>query len=446
MSSSLTETVEVTMPKMGVSISEGTVVEWLAGEGEAVDADQAICEVTTDKIDVEIPAPAAGILRRILVSPGETVTVGTTLAEIGGDEPAQGPGEDPDPEAAGVASNGGRASKEGTDEIDRSSFYSPVVRRIAASERVELSKVTGHGVGGRVRKQDLLAYIQSKGGAEGDEHSAPTLHSDSPYVPEAPTGNGSGAAAAPVAPVADGSGDGEPGDEGSSGERRVPMEPMRRAIARHMVESRRTSAHCTTVVEADFSAVDASRAELRESMAERGVALTYLAYVAKATVEALGNHPVLNSSIEGEEIIHHADVNLGIAVALEDGLVVPVIRQAQRLSLEGLAAAIGDLAVRARNGSLGVDDVGGGTFTITNPGQFGALLATPIINQPEVAILDLEAIVRRPVVVDGPGGEAIGIRPMSYLCMSWDHRALDGVGAARFLGDVRSRLEGGDLR
>jgi 2-oxoglutarate dehydrogenase E2 component (dihydrolipoamide succinyltransferase) len=232
------------------------------------------------------------------------------------------------------------------------------------------------------------------------------------------------------------------------------MSPMRQAIARHMTESRRTAAHCTTIVEADFTRVAARRAAEREAMRRRGVNLTYLAFVALATVEALQRHPRLNASIRGDEIVYHDDVNLGIAVALEDGLVVPVIRRAQRLSLEGMAAAIADVADRARDRKLEPDEVHGGTFTITNPGQFGAVLATPIINQPQVAILDLEAIVKRPVVVSSASATAdakqssrgdeldsIAIRPMTYLCMSWDHRALDGADAARFLGDVKARLE-----
>jgi 2-oxoglutarate dehydrogenase E2 component (dihydrolipoamide succinyltransferase) len=219
------------------------------------------------------------------------------------------------------------------------------------------------------------------------------------------------------------------------------MSTMRQAIARHMVESRRTSAHCTTIVEADFARVAARRRELREQMRRRGVNLTYLAFVARATVEALERYPRLNASVDGDDLLYHDDVNLGIAVALDNGLVVPVIRRAQRLSLEGIAVAVSDLAERARAGRLEPDEVHGGTFTITNPGQFGAVLATPIINQPQVAILDLEAIVKRPVVVEGADGDSIAIHPMTYLCMSWDHRALDGADAARFLGAVKDRLE-----
>jgi pyruvate/2-oxoglutarate dehydrogenase complex dihydrolipoamide acyltransferase (E2) component len=224
--------------------------------------------------------------------------------------------------------------------------------------------------------------------------------------------------------------------------RREPMSPMRRLIAKHMTDSRHTAAHCTTVVEVDLGRVVAARRTLRETMERRGAKLTYLAFVAAATVAELDRHPILNASVEGEELVYHDDVNLGIAVALEEGLIVPVIRQAQRLSLEGLAGEISDLATRARDGALAPDDVAGGTFTITNPGQFGAVLATPIINQPQVAILDLEAVVKRPVIVEDDGGDSIAIRPMTNLCMSWDHRALDGAEAARFLGGVKDRLEG----
>jgi len=224
------------------------------------------------------------------------------------------------------------------------------------------------------------------------------------------------------------------------------MSPMRQAIARHMVSSRQTAAHCTTIVEVDMSRVAARRAPLKEAMERRGTPLTYLAFVASAVVGTLDRHPILNASIEGEEIVYHDDVNLGIAVALETGLIVPVIRRAQRLSLEGLAGEIAELAGRARSGQLQPDDVAGGTFTITNPGQFGAVLATPIINQPQVGILDLEAVVKRPVVIGEDGDESIAIRPMTNLCMSWDHRALDGAEAARFLGEVKASLEGWEVR
>jgi pyruvate/2-oxoglutarate dehydrogenase complex dihydrolipoamide acyltransferase (E2) component len=224
------------------------------------------------------------------------------------------------------------------------------------------------------------------------------------------------------------------------------MSPMRRQIAEHMLASRRSAAHCTTIVEVDMARVATLRDEMKEGMAQRGAPLTYLAFVAVATVEVLQRHPVLNSSNDGDELVFHEGVNLGVAVALDQGLIVPVIRDAQRLGLEGMAVAIAEVAERARAGQLEPDDVHGGTFTITNPGQFGAVLATPIINQPQVAILDLEAIVKRPVVIEANGSDSIAIRPMVNLCMSWDHRALDGAEAARSLADLKQTLEGWEAR
>jgi 2-oxoglutarate dehydrogenase E2 component (dihydrolipoamide succinyltransferase) len=424
---------------MGVSVAEGTIVEWAKRPGDWVERDETVCLVTTDKIDVEIPSPAAGRLSRLLVEPGETVAVGTALAEL--DSGAR-PGEPHPEEHAEVPRQAesrpdepaARATKE-DDGADRSGFHSPVVRRMAGEHGIDLSHVEGTGIGGRIRKRDLVAFIEAQPaeGATAEAGEERPLHIESPYRQEGPV--------AEPEPAPAGNGAGSRGDVLPAG-RREPMSPMRKQIAAHMTESRRTAAHCTTVVEVDLSRVVAARRELREGMERRGVALTYLAFVASATVDALGRHPILNSSIEGDQIVYHDDVNLGIAVALESGLIVPVIRRAQRLSLEGLAAEIAELAGRARNGQLQPDDVAGGTFTITNPGQFGAVLATPIINQPQVAILDLEAVVKRPVAIGEDDDESIAIRPMTNLCMSWDHRALDGALAARFLGDVKERLEG----
>ena len=440
MSSSRTETlIEVAMPKMGISVSEGTILEWRKQPGDWIEADETIADVTTDKVDVEIPAPASGRLARIIAERGDTVPVGEPIAEIDAEakpgeahpeESAVRSPQSAEPEEAAVSSpQAAEPQKDSGGEPDRSGFVSPVVRRIADKHGVDLEQVEGTGVGGRVRKKDVLAYVEANGG-NGQAKPAPVLHSESPYRPEESAVR-SPAEVAEAEPVA--------------GERREPMTPMRQMIAKHMLDSRRTSAHCTTIVEVDMSRVAARRAELKEAMKRRGVPLTYLAFVAQATVEALGEFPVLNASVEGEEIVYHDDVNLGIAVALDDGLIVPVIPKAQRLSLEGMAAAIADVAARARAKQLEPDEVHGGTFTITNPGQFGAVLATPIINQPQVAILDLEAIVKRAVVVDGPDGDAIGIRPMTYLPMSWDHRALDGAVAAQFLSRVKARLEGWEV-
>jgi 2-oxoglutarate dehydrogenase complex dihydrolipoamide succinyltransferase (E2) component len=414
--------VEVSMPQMGISVAEGTILEWRKRPGDWVEADETVCDVSTDKVDVEIPSPASGRLERILVEPGETVSVGTPLAEL---DTAAAPGEAHPEESH--SEEPAEAHPEEAPEVDRSQFYSPVVRRIAAEHGIDLEQVEGKGVGGRVRKADLMDFLAN--GAAKEERGEPEapaerpLHTESPYRGEPQ----------PAASVEDLTGP----------TRREGMSPMRAQIARHMIDSRRSSAHCTTVVEVDFSRVARQRQELREAMARRGVSLTYLAFVAREAVAALERHPVLNASLDGEEIVYHDQVNLGIAVALENGLIVPVIRQAERLSLEGLAAASGDLATRAREKRLHPDEVQGGTFTITNPGQFGAVLATPIINQPQVAILDLEAIVKRPVVVERDGDEAIAIRPMSYLCMSWDHRALDGAEAARFLAEMKEALEEG---
>jgi len=440
---------------MGVSVAEGTIVEWSKRPGDWVERDETVCLVTTDKIDVEIPSPAAGRLSKILVEPGDTVDVGTPLAEL---DASARPGEahpeehHEEPEAAQATEPARQgetppAPSSGDGETDRSGFHSPVVRRMADEHGIDLSQVQGTGIGGRIRKRDLVALIESGGETERPDQAEPAqaerpLHIESPYRPEtpAPAPAETEAPAATPAPAGEGNG-APPTEEILPGERRESMTPMRRRIAEHMLESRRTSAHCTTIVEVDLHQVVAARREQKEGMARRGVPLTYLAFVASATVAELNGHPILNASIDGDEIVYHDDVNLGIAVALESGLIVPVIRHAQRLSLEGLASEIARLAQRARSGELQPDDVVGGTFTITNPGQFGAVLATPIINQPQVAILDLEAIVKRPVVIDDES-EAIAVRPMTNLCMSWDHRALDGAEAARFLAELKARLEG----
>jgi pyruvate/2-oxoglutarate dehydrogenase complex dihydrolipoamide acyltransferase (E2) component len=355
------------MPQMGVSVAEGTVVEWRKRAGEWVEADEAIVEISTDKVETEVPSPASGRVAEVLVEVGETVEVGTVLARIDTGGP---PAEPVPPETNG----NGHAPP-----------ISPVVRRIADQHGIDLSQVEGTGRRGRVTKKDVMAFIP--------DEPAP-LHTESPYREEI-------------------------------GE---PLSVMRKQIADHMVRSIQTAAHCTTVVEVDMSRVEDARGRM-----------SYLPFVARATIAALREFPALNATLERDRLTVHDEVNLGIAVSLgEDGLIVPVVRDAHELSHEGLAKRIADLAERARGRKLTPDEVSGGTFTITNPGRYGALLATPIINQPQVAILDLEAVVRRPVVV---GGDSIGIRPMTYLCMSWDHRALDGALAAQFLSSVRRKLE-----
>jgi pyruvate/2-oxoglutarate dehydrogenase complex dihydrolipoamide acyltransferase (E2) component len=371
--------VDVAMPQMGVSVAEGTIVAWHKQVGDWVQADETLAEVTTDKIDTEIPAPATGRLVEVLVEPGVTVDVGTPLARIA-------------TEAAGAAAEPAHVAQRSP-----ARRYSPVVQRIAAEHGIDLERIEGTGRDGRVRKQDVLAQIETA------PHDEPPLHTESPYRPDD--------APAPQ-----------------------PLSRMRRAIGEHMKRSLDTAATCTTWIEVDMGRVEQARAPL---------GVTALAIVGRAVAETLREHPALNAWLEGDQHTLHREVHLGIAVSLgDDGLIVPVIRSAQELSAEGLGARIGDVARRARSGRLGADEVRGGTFTITNPGQYGSIMATPVINQPQVAILDLEAIVKRPVVVTSEDGiDAIAIRPVTILGLSWDHRALDGAQAAQFLAALKARLE-----
>ncbi len=421
MSSSPTDVLlDVTMPQMGVSVAEGTVVGWRVDVGDRIEADQPICDISTDKIDTEVPSPASGVVAEILVPVEETVTVGTVLARVatGGSRPQSLDGETDRPPRTETAPQSLDGETDGPPRTETKSpsptppapstartgnghrRYSPVVQRIAAEHGIDLSQVSGTGRGGRVRKQDVLAVVESATVEE------PPLHIESPYRPE------------PVAPVLDGGG----------------LSRMRRQIGEHMKRSLDTAATCTTWIEVDMSRVEAARARL---------GVTALAYVARACIDALREHPALNAWLEGSEYTRHADVNLGIAVSLgDDGLIVPVLARAHELSVEGLAARVKDLARRARARELTPDEVRGGTFTITNPGQYGSIMATPIINQPQVAILDFEAVVKRAVVVtDSEGNDSIAIRPMTILGLSWDHRALDGALSAQFLATVKRLLE-----
>jgi pyruvate/2-oxoglutarate dehydrogenase complex dihydrolipoamide acyltransferase (E2) component len=412
--------VEVTMPQMGVSIAEGTVVEWRKRPGDTVEADEPLLEISTDKAESELPAPATGRLAEVLVEAGETVDVGTVLARIetgdrdGGETPSSDGDETPS------ATSGDGAAEH--DDGNGGSPVTPVVRRMAEEHDLDLSQIEGSGRRGRVTKKDVLAYLRGRGevGREGQAAGAPAgepkLHMESPYR-EAPAET---EAEAPR-PAAE-----------QAAPRGRELSVMRKQIAEHMLRSVRTAAHCTTIVEADMSRIEAARG--------RG---SYLPFVARATIDALREHPTLNATFEDELLTVHDEVHLGIAVSLgEQGLVVPVIRDAHELSHEGLATRIKELAQRARSKRLSPDELRGGTFTITNPGAFGAVLATPIINQPQVAILDLESVVKRPVVVtDADGNDSIAIRPMVYLCMSWDHRVLDGALAAQFLSTLKRQIE-----
>lgn len=421
MSSSATETgVDVLMPQMGTSVFEGTVVAWLKQVGDEVAAEETICEVSTDKIDTECPSPAAGTLTEILVKEGETVEVGTVLARIGGAGGAAAPSasaaESPAAQAPAEqapAAAPAEAPAPGSNGDGRR--YSPLVKRIAAEHGIDLAGLSGSGRGGRVTKKDVLAAVENPPAKQ------PLLHSDSPYRPDLP------AEQAPQAPGRNALAEGLGGVA-------EPLSRIRQSIGAAMLDSQRTAATCHTIVECDMSRVEARRREL---------GLTALPLVARATIETLREFPQLNATLDGTTITCFERVHLGIAVSLgEGGLMVPVIHDAHELSAEGLGARIKELAKRARAKELGADDVRGASFTITNPGQFGALLATPVINQPQVGILDLEAVVKRPVVISGADGEdLIAIRPMVNLILGWDHRAMDGVYAASFLSALRAKLE-----
>jgi pyruvate dehydrogenase E2 component (dihydrolipoamide acetyltransferase) len=419
-----TETqIEVVMPQMGVSVSEGTIVKWLKSEGEQVLADEPLLEISTDKVDTEVPCPASGVLGSIVQLEGETVAVGTTIALITtGDEapePVEAKSEpEPEPESASIGASTAVPPEPPptppAEPVTRG-FVSPVVARIAAENSVDLEQVTGTGHGGRVTKKDILAHITAV------EKPGPQAATSQPR-PSAVT-----------ASVPD------------NGDRLEPMSQMRRTIAEHMRRSLDTAAHATTVFEVDMSSVVAIRSRLKPEFLERhGVRLTYLAFVARATVEALRNWPWLNAEIRGHEIVTHSYINLCIAVAVDGGkgLVVPAIRNAEGLNLLGMARAIQDVGDRARSKQLTPEDVQGGTFTITNPGGHGSVVGTPIINQPQVAILDTEALVKRPVVItDDKGVDAISVRPIMNLCLSFDHRLIDGAYAVQFMAEIRNSLE-----
>ncbi|MGZ4278451.1 MAG: dihydrolipoamide acetyltransferase family protein, partial [Solirubrobacteraceae bacterium] len=441
----------------GVSVSEGTIVEWRKQVGDWVEYEEAIVDISTDKIDTEVPSPAAGRVAEIVVEVGTTVEVGTVLARLATDaKPGQAHaseqnGAPPTSEAAAatgatpVEATATPSPEPGTatpDEAPRARRaagarrYSPVVQRIAAEHDVDLDQVQGTGREGRVRKQDVLAFIESAGlGAAGGaaEATEPPLHIESPYRPEPPAPKPAAAAPAEPGPAPAAAVPAAPAGAYQP-PAAAPLSRMRKLVGEHMKRSLDTAATCTTWIEADMSRVERARKQ---------AGLTALPFVARASIDALREYPALNAWLEGDEHTVHSEVNLGIAVSLgEDGLIVPVIRSAQDLSPEGLSKRIKELARAARSRQLRPDDVQGATFTITNPGQFGSVMATPVINQPQVAILDLEAVVKRPVVVtDEDGNDSIAIRPITVLGLSWDHRALDGALAAQFLAAVKRRLE-----
>ncbi len=429
--------VDVLMPQMGESIAEGTLSKWLKKVGDPVKRDEPLFEISTDKVDAEIPAPAAGVLAEIKVQEGQTVPVQTLVAiletEKGAAAPAptkpespkaaapapappprapkpEPPAPRPEPPAPVRSGDGGGVQ---TAEQRLRTKSTPLVRKIAAEHSVDISRIPGSGYAGRVTKQDILGYIER----------APTQQAPGPR-PQAP-----GPIAHPViAPW--------PGD------RVEPWSKIRKITADHMVMSKRVSAHVASFFEVDFTRVAQLRANAKQGYAERGVTLTFLAFIVKACGENLRKHPIVNAAVSGDSTIYRADVNIGIAVALDWGLIVPVIKHADELSLMGIARAINDLGERARTKKLSPDDIQRGTFTITNPGGFGPFAGIPIINQPQVAILGVGAIEKRPKVVTAADGtDSIAIRTMGMLTMSYDHRVVDGADADKFLADVKQFLQ-----
>ena len=456
-----TGTVDVTMPQMGVSVSEGTITKWLKQPGEQVEADEPLLEISTDKVDTEVPSPGSGVLQEILVQEGETVEVGAKLAVIGPEGAAPAAAEQelpPEPATQAAADEAMAAASEGVGDVAPSSeassvepaepapaasasgngktFVSPVVARIASEHGVDPQQVQGTGRGGRVTKKDILEFIESGGQA-----SAPAP-AEAPAAPAQPQPQpAQPGAAAPPKPAAAPAGQAEL----QPGESEEPMNAMRRGIAEHMRRSLDTSAHVTSAIEVDMSKVVAIREKLKkEYQAAYGVNPTYLAFIARATVETLKDYPWINGEIRGEKIVTRNYVNLGFAVELADGkgLIVPVLKNCESLNLLGIAKGVADIAQRARDKKLLPDEVQGGTFTITNPGGYGTFHGTPVISQPQSGILGTYAVVKRPwVVQDELGQDVIAIRPMMNLTLTYDHRLVDGAYAGRFLRDLRQRLE-----
>ena len=487
---------DVVMPQMGVSVSEGTITKWAKSEGEAIEADETLLEISTDKVDTEVPSPATGVVQQILVQEGETVAVGTKIAVIAPEgaeaaAPAEAPApeaeapaeEPPEPATQEAAAESAAASgAEGETpaaeqpaeappaappaadapaaeappaeapkpaplpaeredgQADGARFVSPVVARIAAEHNVDVAQVSGTGRGGRVTKKDILGFIESGGAAapaEAPEAPAAPVAPEAPAAPAAPAPAEAAAPAAAPAPA--------PAAAPQEGETVEAMSAMRRGIAEHMRRSLDTSAHVTSAIEVDMSRVAAIRQKLKkEYQAAYGVNPTYLAFVARAAVDTLKDYPWINGELRGDSIVTRQFVNVGFAVELADGkgLIVPVVKNAETLNLLGMAKAIADIAARAREKKLLPDDVQGGTFTITNPGGYGTFHGTPVISQPQAGILGTYAVVKRPwVVQDEMGEDVIAIRSIMNLTLTYDHRLVDGALAGRFLRDLRERLQ-----
>jgi 2-oxoglutarate dehydrogenase E2 component (dihydrolipoamide succinyltransferase) len=447
------------MPQLGETVVEGTIIRWLKQEGEHIDQDEPLFEISTDKVDTEVPSPVAGTLTEIKVQEGETVSVGTELAVIDGAGPAEkvevsaeaaeesAEQKEPEPPAAEEAEETRPAepapqpsqrepaaaparaparvmAPEG-DGGPRSRILSPLVRKLAEEHEIDLSQIQGTGTGGRITKRDVMAHLEQQEAVPAEAPAAP-----------APAAPAPAAETAPVMPA--------PTVRPAEGEREqaVPMTHIRKAIAKHMVASLQTSARAWNLVEVNMENIARLRDRAKDAFrAREGFGLTFMPFVARAVCDALLAFPDVNGELRDEQIILKRYVNLGIAVAYEEGLIVPVVKDADQLNLVGIARAINDVAVRARSKKLKPDEVHGGTFTITNPGPFGSIISVPIINQPQTAILAFDAVEKRPVVID----DAIAIRHMVYLSMSWDHRVIDGATAAKFLARLKQNLEAWDF-
>jgi 2-oxoglutarate dehydrogenase E2 component (dihydrolipoamide succinyltransferase) len=484
--------VDVVMPQMGVSVSEGTITRWTKQVGEHIEADETIVEISTDKVDTEVPSPVSGVVREILANEGDTVPVNTRIAVIAaGDEASAGPpaaeapapasdnaeetpatpqtsqtmsaGAPPAPQppaaAPSTAAPSGRSNGDEDDSSGRT-FISPVVARMLAEHGLDINAIPGTGRGGRVTKKDVQAFVD--GGGAAPEPAPPAVHDVPHFAPPAEetvvVGSPPPAPAAPQAapppqaapapppaapptpaPAA------QPLVASGSDEEVYQFSTIRKVIARHMRHSLDTAAHVTTVVEVDMTGVVNLRRKWKPEYQQRyGVNLTYIPFIARATIDAIGRWPWVNAEVRGETALIKKSVNLGMAVAIDDakGLMVPVIPHAEEMNLVGLSRAVIEMAEKARTKTLTPDEMAGGSFTITNPGVFGALMGTPIIPEGQVAILDVEAIVKRPVVVsDAHGNDSIAIRHMMFLCLSYDHRLVDGAYAAQFMAQIKQNLE-----
>jgi 2-oxoglutarate dehydrogenase E2 component (dihydrolipoamide succinyltransferase) len=439
--------VDVIMPQMGESIAEGTLVKWLKNVGDKVDRDEPLFEISTDKVDAEIPSPSAGTLLEVIVQPGQTVEINTVVGRIGAPgeaksapAPATSQPQAPQtresapapvattPTPAPVPAQTATVTAEAPRSANNFVRSSPVVQKIAAEHGVDVSLVEGTGEGGRITKKDIMSYIDSAASSAAPIAQAMPAPAAAPAAPERAPSSAPAAAAAAPKPATFAAGQDEV---------REPMSIMRKKIAEHMVMSKHTSPHVYTIFEVDMNEVVKRRDAMKREFEGEGVKLTYLPFFIEAAIRGIKEYPIINSSVDGDTIIYKKTVNVGIAVAIQNGLIVPVIKRADQMNLLGLAKTAADLGERARTKRLVPDDVQGGTFTITNVGVFGGTFGLPIINQPQAAIMGLGTITKRPVVID----DAIAIRPIVYLSLSYDHRIVDGADAARFLTVVKRELE-----